>query len=163
MRLFRSILWSALLLAAASPAYADATFIIGTNSTPSNRSVKGFSFGTGQMLAFEFEYASTSEDLEDAAPGLRTFMGNFLVQTPFSVAGFQPYVTAGTGFFRESLDRESLDSLQETSVGVNTGAGVKINVFGPLRIRVDYRVFKLGGEPLYGTVHRVYSGVNLRF
>ncbi len=33
----------------------------------------------------------------EATPALRTFMGNMLVQTPFAVAGFQPYATAGIG------------------------------------------------------------------
>ena len=30
-------------------------------------------------------------------------------------------------------------------------------------LRVDYRILKLKGEPNYGTVHRVYSGVHLAF
>ena len=45
----------------------------------------------------------------------------------------------------------------------NTGGGVKISVLGPLRARLDYRVFKLRGAPLYSTVHRFYAGVNLGF
>jgi hypothetical protein len=40
---------------------------------------------------------------------------------------------------------------------------VKISLLGPLRARVDYRVFKLQGDPLHDVVHRVYAGVNLRF
>ena len=158
MRLFRSLLCCVVLLTAAAPAFADATLIVGTTTTPSTRAVKGFSFGVGQLIAFEFEYANTSEDLEDGAPGLRTFMGNMLVQTPFSIAGVQPYATAGTGFYRERLD-----TFQETSLGFNTGVGAKVTIFGPLRVRFDYRVFKLNGDPLYSTVHRVYSGFNLRF
>jgi len=35
--------------------------------------------------------------------------------------------------------------------------------FGPLKARVDYRVLKLNGDPLYSTVHRVYSGIHLTF
>ena len=30
---------------------------------------------------------------------------------------------------------------------MNTGGGVKITLLGPLRVRVDYRVFTLRGEP----------------
>ena len=52
------------------------------------------------MIATEFEYANNGENIEEATPGLRTFMGNMLVQTPFAVAGFQPYATAGIGYYR---------------------------------------------------------------
>lgn len=158
MRLFRLLALAAFLLAIASPAYADFTFFVGSNQTPSNRVVKGFAIGSGQMIAFEFEYANTSEDLEDLEPGLRTFLGNVLLQTPFSVFGFQPYGTLGTGVYRETLDTH-----QETAWSFNSGVGVKISLFGPLKLRTDYRVLKLNGEALYKTVHRVYSGVHLVF
>ena len=147
-----------MLLAAASPAYADATFFLGTNTTPETRLARGFAVGAGAMFAFEVEYANTSEDGEEAAPGLRTFMGNFLLQTPFAIGGVQPYFTAGTGVYRESLEPR-----QETNLGLNTGVGVKVSLAGPVRVRVDYRVFHLKGDPLYNTVHRVYAGLNLRF
>jgi hypothetical protein len=48
-------------------------------------------------------------------------------------------------------------------VAVNTGGGVKISLLGPVKARVDYRVFKLRGDPLHSTVHRLYAGVNLAF
>ena len=35
---------------------------------------------------------------------------------------------------------------------------MKISLLGPLRARLDYRVFKLRGEPLHSVVHRVYAG-----
>jgi hypothetical protein len=158
MRLIRPLLLATVIFFAAAPAYADFTFFVGSNQTPSNRAVKGFALGSGQMIAFEFEYANTSEDVEDLEPGLRTFLGNVLLQTPFSVFGFQPYGTIGTGVYRETLDTRS-----ETAWSFNSGVGVKITLFGPLKARADYRVLKLNGEPLYGTVHRVYSGVHLAF
>ena len=43
------------------------------------------------------------------------------------------------------------------------GGGVKIRLVGPLRVRVDYRVFKLTGSPLVDTYHRFYAGANLAF
>ena len=158
MRLFRLILVTALLVAGASPAYADFTFFIGSNRTPSNRSVKGFALGSGQMIGLEFEYANNGENLEEATPGLRTFLGNLLVQSPIPIAGFQPYATVGTGLYRETLDTH-----RETAWSFNSGVGVKTTIFGPIKVRVDYRILKLRGEPLYGTVHRVYSGVHLVF
>jgi hypothetical protein len=159
MRLIRPLLAAALVLAFASPALADATVFIGTTVTPSNRAVKGFSIGSGFVIvAFEFEYADTSEDLLDQAPALRTGMGNVLIQTPIAIHGFQPYFTTGGGLFRERLGTES-----ETSFGVNTGGGVKISLAGPIRARVDYRVFTLRGDPLHETVHRIYAGLNIKF
>jgi hypothetical protein len=153
------LLLAAALVGTATPALADATAFIGTTSTPANRPAKGFALGIGLLVVgFEFEYASTSEELLDAAPALRTGMGNVLLQTPFPILGLQPYFTTGAGAYREQLG-----AAQETHVGLNTGGGVKISLLGPLRARVDYRVFTLRGEPIHKTVHRVYGGLNLKF
>jgi hypothetical protein len=159
MRLICSLLAGALFIGVATPAFADATVFIGTTTTPSNRTVKGAALGAGFLVvAFEFEYADTSRDELDGAPSLRTGMGNVLIQTPVFILGFQPYFTTGGGVFRESLEGQS-----ETSFGANTGGGVKIALAGPIRARVDYRLFRLRGEPLYDTVHRVYAGLNINF
>jgi hypothetical protein len=158
MGLFRPLLVVGLLLASTAPAYADFTFFLGSNQTPANRGLRGFALGGGRLIGFEFEYASNGENLDEVTPALRTFSGNALLQTPFAVAGFQPYVTAGTGIYRERMETQ-----QETAWAFNTGVGVKTSLFGPLKVRVDYRVLKLRGEPLYPTVHRVYSGVHLAF
>ena len=158
MRLIRSLLAAALFVAFATPAFADATVFIGTTNTPSNRAVKGFSFGAGFLVvAFEFEYSDTSEGELDRAPSLRTGMGNVLLQTPVAFMGFQPYFTTGAGLYRETLGIH-----QDTSFGFNTGGGAKITLIGPLRLRVDYRVFKLGGDALYSPAHRIYVGLNLK-
>jgi hypothetical protein len=147
------------LLVMTRSASADATLFLGNNATPSSRPVKGFAVGAGLLVVgVEFEYATTSEELEKGAPGLRTGMGNLLLQTPFAIAGIQPYFTTGGGLYRETLATR-----QETQVGINTGGGAKISLLGPLRARVDYRIFKLRGDPLHDVVHRVYGGINLRF
>ena len=59
--------------------------------------------------------------------------------------------------------REKLGTLSETSFGVNSGGGVKVSLLGPVRARIDYRVFNLRGDPMHSTVHRFYAGVNLSF
>jgi opacity protein-like surface antigen len=158
---FTFFLASVLLLPA--KASADVTGFIGASSTPSTRMVKGLAVGTGLLIVgFEFEYAHTNEDLHEdlqkAAPGLRTFMFNGLVQTPIPIAGMQFYGTAGGGVFRETLDQTS-----KTNVGINVGGGVKISLIGPLRLRLDYRVFTLRGTPLYDKPQRFYAGINLKF
>jgi opacity protein-like surface antigen len=148
-----------LLLLTPSTAAADLTAFLGSNPTPTARLVKGASAGVGLVIVgFEFEYAHTNEDREQAAPGLWTYMFNGLLQTPFPIAGMQFYGTAGGGVFHETRN-----SLSETNVGINVGGGIKLNLAGPLRLRFDYRVFTLQGSPLYSKPQRFYAGVNLKF
>lgn len=160
MRRTQSAALAALLvLAAAAPAGADGTLFVGANTTPANRAVRGFALGIGLLIVgFEFEYATTSDDLKVEAPALKTGMGNVLLQTPFPIFGFQPYVTAGAGLYRERLETHT-----DTTLAPNTGGGVKVSLAGPIRLRVDYRVFKLGRGALYTPAHRVYAGLNLKF
>ena len=147
------------LLAIAAPARADATAFLGANTTPSNRPVKGFAVGMALIIvAFEFEYATTNDDVMATAPSLKTFMGDVLLQSPLPIFGFQPYVTTGGGLYRETLGGH-----QETGAGTNVGGGVKMSLAGPLRLRVDYRVFKLGSGALNSPAHRIYAGLNLKF
>ena len=159
----RKILVAALLLAMlAIPARAsaDITAFLGVNPTPSNRVLTGISGGVGLLIVgFEFEYANTREDLDQLAPSLRTFMFNGLLQTPVPIAGMQFYGTAGGGVYREEL----LDE-RETNVGMNVGGGVKMNLAGPLRLRLDYRIFTLRGEDVrHSKPQRFYAGLNLKF
>ena len=156
----RALVLSALLVVLlAAPAAADATLFLGVNTTPENRKTQGFSIGAGLLLlGFEFEYASTSDDLPSLAPGLKTYAGNVLLQTPFTIFGIQPYFTTGAGVYREALS-----NLERTGFGLNTGAGVKVNLVGPLRLRVDYRAFQLGDDARHSPAHRLYAGVNLKF
>ena len=159
----RCLLPSAFCLAATlllpSTASADITAFLGVNPTPVSRAVRGASIGMGLLIVgFEFEYAHTSEDLAESAPSLRTFMFNGLAQTPFPIAGLQFYGTAGGGFYRETLDQSS-----ETNFGTNIGGGVKVSLIGPLRLRLDYRVFALRGSPRHSNPQRFYAGVNLKF
>jgi hypothetical protein len=149
---------TALLMLPAAAA-ADITAFLGVNPTPSSRPVRGLSVGVGLLIVgFEFEYSNTSEDRDASAPGLRTFMVNGLVQTPVPIAGMQFYATAGGGGYRERLEETS-----ETHVGINVGGGVKMTLAGPLRLRLDYRIFTLQGDPRHPRPQRFYAGLNLKF
>lgn len=140
-------------------AAADATAFLGLTTSPTNRSARGFAFGFGLLIVgFEFEYASTTQDPLSNAPSLRTGSFNGLLQTPVEIMRMQFYATAGGGIYREVLGTAG-----ETNVAVNTGGGVKISVFGPIRVRIDYRVFKLSGSALYSHPQRLYAGLNLKF
>ena len=140
-------------------ASADATAFIGRNSAGEDRSVvRGFALSVSLLVVgFEFEYASTSEDATLLTPSLRTTSGNVFAQT-FGLPGVQLYATTGVGMYRERLGTD-----QETAFVLNNGGGAKINIAGPIRARVDYRIFNLRGNPRHKTVQRIYAGVNLRF
>jgi hypothetical protein len=147
------------VLAMPSSAFADLTGFLGVNPTPTTRPARGFAIGAGMLVVgFEFEYSNSSEDDDELSPGLRTFMGNALLQTPFPIAGMQFYATAGGGVYRESLNEDS-----ETNAGINVGGGVKVSLLGPIRLRLDYRVFTLQGDPLHSKPQRFYAGLNLKF
>ncbi len=140
-------------------ASADATLFLGRNSAGDDRSVaRGFAVGVSLLIVgFEFEYAGSSEDETDGTPSLRTTSGNVFVQT-VGLPGFQLYLTTGGGFYRERFATD-----QETAFLLNTGGGAKINLAGPIRARVDYRIFNLKGNPRHTTVQRIYAGLNLAF
>jgi len=158
MRSCRTLATVAVLVLSLAPsARADVTAFLGANTTPANRQVRGGALGTGLLIiGFEVEFAFTPDDPAAAAPSLKTGMGNVLLQAPFQ--SFQPYITSGAGVFNESLGTHS-----ETNFGSNIGGGVKIGLAGPVRLRVDYRAFKLGSGALNSPAHRFYLGLNLKF
>jgi opacity protein-like surface antigen len=156
------------LLLTAAPAYADLTAFFGRTTTPEPRNARGLAIGTGLLIVgFEFEYAATDEDLtplpapDFLAPALKTYMFNGLLQTPVPIARMQFYGTLGGGVYHETVSTQP--NADQTNFGTNVGGGVKITLVGPLRLRVDYRVFSLRGTPRQSNAQRVYAGVNLKF
>ena len=152
----------------ATPAAADATAFLGRTNTPQGRLAKGFSIGAGFLIVgFEFEYAKIDERLdvpagpEFTSPSIQTYMFNGLLQTPVPIAGIQFYGTLGGGVYHEKLSTEL--NANETNFGTNIGGGAKISLAGPIRLRLDYRVFTLHGTPRHSPVQRFYAGVNLKF
>jgi hypothetical protein len=142
-----------------SAARADATAFLGRNSAGGDRStVRGFAAGVSLVIVgFEFEYANSTKDETLQVPALRTTSGNVFVQT-IGIPAFQLYATTGAGFYRETLGPD-----EETAFLLNNGGGAKIKLAGPLRVRVDYRIFTLRGNPQHKNVQRIYAGVNLAF
>ena len=157
--IFASLAFAAALLGTPARADADITAFIGITPTPESRAVRGVSFGFGLLIiGFEFEYANAIEDAVEGLPSLQTGSGNILFQTPGEIGGVQLYGTTGGGVYRERLL-----ALQETHFTSNIGGGAKIRLAGPLRLRLDYRLFRLQGSPLHDKYQRFYAGVNLAF
>jgi hypothetical protein len=146
-------------LASAAPAFADLTGFVGFSPSPERHPGWGAAIGSGLLvIGFEIEYADLKQDREEAIPGLKTGMGNLLVQTPVPIHGWQFYGTVGGGVYRERLG-----DLTETSFVGNIGGGAKFTLSGPLRLRFDYRILNLRGDPLHDKVHRFYAGLNIAF
>lgn len=153
------VLALAFLAAVPGRAAADVTAFVGLSPTPENRALRGASLGFGLLIiGFEFEYATLVEDTSAGSPSLQTGSGNVLLQTPVEMSGVTLYATTGGGMYRERLLTQ-----QETSFATNVGGGAKIRLAGPLRMRVDYRVFRLQGSPLHTIYQRFYVGANLSF
>jgi hypothetical protein len=148
-----------LLLGVPRTASADITAFLGLSPSPERHMARGFAVGFGLLvIGFEFEYANLSEDEVEAIPSLQTGSGNILLQTPIEVSGVSFYGTVGGGMYRERLLVR-----QETHFASNLGGGIKIRLVGPLRVRADYRVFRLQGDPLHDTYQRFYVGANVAF
>jgi hypothetical protein len=173
-----------LVLGAPNSARADLTAFIGGlfraetgfgDLESTARRTQGLSVGFSLIIVgLEFEWAQTAGDDLGAgacgvivdvrsacAPALTTGMGNLLLQTPRGLLPVQLYATAGAGVYRARY--EVLDE-NDYGVGTNVGGGAKIELIGPLRVRVDYRVFRLTGGDLVGsTPQRIYIGANVAF
>ena len=73
------------------------------------------------------------------------------------MSGIQLYGTVGGGLYRERLG-----DTQETHFSTNVGGGAKIALAGPLKVRIDYRLFKLRGAR-ESHAQRIYGGLALAF
>ena len=158
-RLPAFVLTLATLLMLPSTAAADATFFFGRQTTTGDEKdwTRGFAIGVGMaIVGFEFEYASMKEDETLLRPSLKTTSGNVLLQTVGIPIQF--YFTTGGTYYREALGND-----EESDFAWNTGGGAKLPIAGPLRGRVDYRIFNLRGNPREKTQHRLYAGANLSF
>jgi hypothetical protein len=148
-----------IILGLPKPARADITAFLGLSPTPDNRAARGFSAGvTLVVVGFEGEYSQILEDDIENLPSLRTWSGNVFVQTPVEISKVTPYATVGAEVYRETLNEA-----HETNIGINAGGGLKIRLAGPFRVRVDYRLFTLKGDPRHETYQRFYVGANLAF
>ena len=155
----RALLAFVLLLASSWPARADLTVFAGLQNAPVVRPATGISLGFGLLLiGWEVEIARVSERLEDLAPSVSTGTGSVYVQNPIPISGVQFYALAGAGVYRERLDV----IYQQTDVHIALGGGAKVALAGPLKLRLDYRYFKLR-DARAENPQRLYAGLTLAF
>lgn len=130
---------------------------VGAATSPQVRPARGFSAGvTALAVGFELEYGTISEDAAKQAPALTTGTISGILQTPMQLKRLQLYLTLGGGLYRETLDGSG-----KTGLAVSYGGGARIGLIGPLRARVDYRLFRLSGSAREPHAQRVYVGLGL--
>lgn len=157
LRLRLCVLLSLLLVPAT--ASADITAFLGATPSPVNRGLIGTAAGFGLVIVgAEAEITRWPAVTTSGTAGLTTWSANGLLQTPGSLSPVQVYVTAGAGLYRESKGMTT-----RMSTALNTGGGLKVKVAGPIRLRLDYRMFRLQGSPQTALMHRVYGGAALSF
>ena len=158
------------LLATAGPASADATVYAGAVTGGGSRSVVGGAIGffpreTGAVIGFEIDHMRTIGGVTPSRPRIESSGGALLVQVYVVPRRFQAYGALGGGVF-------SQDGGDQTAAGIaaNFGGGIKITLAGPLRIRLDYRLFVLSQNPdqslealSYKHPQRVTAGLALAF
>lgn len=149
----------AMLVLVPCSASADLTGFFGkTRAAGSNRPVKGAAVSVGRTAKFEFEYATTQEDLPNEQPQLTTYMLSSLIQSPNRSSRMQLYGVTGAGRYRETRG-----TVSQSNFGFTFGTGLKMRLAGPIGLRLDYRVFTLRGTPSYKKPQRLYAGVNFTF
>lgn len=86
-------------------------------------------------------------------PAINSYMLNVIGALPLMAGGqFQPYASAGAGWFMLSADPTVGDSdieLDDTETGWNAGLGV-MGFLGQMGIRADLRYFAVGGDEFAG-------------
>jgi hypothetical protein len=143
--LVRTGLVGAWLAASVLPARADGSVLVGATIAGSARPTVAVSFGhCPSLVGFEIEYSSSLGSGTVASPIVGTITGNVIVQSKLTVRGLQFYGSGGIGLAGET----TADGVGSGEVFTrDIGGGVKIGIAGPLRLRIDYRVFLLGDAP----------------
>ena len=154
----RTLLAVAILLCASAQARADLTIFAGLQGSPVIRPATGISLGFGVLVVgWEVEIARVTEELEDRAPSISAGTGSVYVQNPVPISGVQFYAIAGAGLYRERLG-----IIEQTDVHLALGGGAKIELVGPLKLRLDYRYFRLR-DAIEPDAQRLYAGLTLGF
>ena len=138
----------------------NVTAFAGVAMTPDPHAAIGVAVGVRPRpipVSLEFEYSRSQSDPAAGVPAIVAFAGNLLVQLPVQPSRFQFYGTFGVGLYVQPLDNHS----SEPNDARNFGGGVKVTLAGPLKLRMDYRAFRLA--PIVGEYHsneqRLYAGI----
>ena len=165
LRIRGALLVSAFVISAA-PAHADATVFAGAMSAGSTRPMVGFAYGyCPSVIGFEVEVAHTP----GSAPNRLVVAGgniNVVVQSRDRGRGLQVYGIGGLGLYGE----ESVQGSSGETSARSIGGGAKMPLYGPVKLRLDYRTFLVGDAPdaspgfvLHKYRQRVSAGLTVAF
>ena len=127
----------ALVLMNPVSARADATVLVGLKSVEGLRPSFAWSFGyRPSAVGVEVEYLSTR-------PGDYSAGGIFgsVIVIPVTIAKAHIFVVGGVGVWGEGFEGGKRTGVLSA---VNVGGGVLVDLTGPLKLRLDYRLFRLG-------------------
>ena len=161
MRRIRAAGITALLsLAAAAPARADATAFIGANTTPANRQVPWRSRRHGPA---GHRRSSSNTPTPPTTNRRRAVAQDRHGQRAAADAGGLFGLPAVFHGRRRHVSGEARHAPGHRLRLQHRRRREDARWSGPIRLRVDYRVFKLGSGALYSPAHRFYAGLNLKF
>ena len=155
----------ALVLVNPVSASADATFLVGLTSVEGLRPSFAWSFGyRPSAVGVEVEYLTTR-------PGDYSAGGIFgsVIVVPMTIAKAQIFFVGGVGVWGEGFDEGKRTGVLSA---VNVGGGVLVGLAGPLKLRLDYRLFRLGEvskeeigaiSPSSKHPQRIAAGLHFRF
>ena len=164
----RAALMVVLLAGIAAPAAAEGTLLFGLQTTSAPHPTVGVAWGRWPgTVGFELEYAGSIGKKSPSAPAVATITVNALVRTPLRVHGCQVYALGGFGVYGEVTS----DGRGSGEVGArDIGGGTTIPIGGPLKLRLDYRVYFLGraddaspGSPISRHPQRLAAAISLAF
>ena len=118
-------------------ARADGTVLVGLTSVDALRPSFGFSFGyRPSAVGVEVEYLSTF-------PGDYSAGGIFasVIVQPVTISNVQIFAVGGVGVWGEGFAGGKRTGVLNAG---NVGGGVLVALAGPVRLRLDYRLFLLG-------------------
>jgi hypothetical protein len=135
MVLIRTAWLAALFVMLPMSARADVTVLVGVMSVGGPRPAVGWAFSyCPSVVGFEIEYFGTPGGATTDHSSAGGIFASLIVQ-PATTSNLQFFAIAGFGIF---------DHGGGVYNATNVGGGVKIRIVGPLRLRLDYRLFVLG-------------------
>lgn len=122
-------------------ARGDATVLVGLTYVDALRPSYGFSFGyRPSVVGFEIEYLGT---FGQTTPGDYSAGGIFasVIVQPVTISHVQIFAVGGFGAWGEGFAGGKRTGVLNAG---NVGGGVLVGLAGPLKLRLDYRLFLLG-------------------
>ena len=149
-------------LAAAEPARADITFLVGLHTPSAPNPTLGASIGRVKgVIGWEVELASSGKHTATRASA-GCFCWNLIIQPPLRVGAADVYFIGGFGLYGE-VGGNALST--GPSIAADVGAGLKIPMSRGLKLRLDYRAFLGQASENDRAIHsqRLAAGLSLVF